>query len=300
MVLIDDQQGNLQDVSKERNDAIEWRKIYHTSNWIRNVQISMELSPRSIRRAIAARQSASNSGYRSIFSFLSMTSLSSSSISSTVFSSSSLFSLSDDVYSAIRAGFFFFFVALSSVVVCGRLFARKQNTLMNNSSKCTYFSLHPSRLIDLILVMKEVAMNMHWFYNSNSKLLEHFHRNILANLIVRNSNALVFFQKQFRQYPTKDNYNQSKDLQWHTAMKSAIFESMSSFWCFPFPSKIGHYSNEIYFEYQIQPDGKPAMIKSIHLYPECVSKQEEMIKQKSSRKFNVFVLLSNTKSVPWR
>jgi hypothetical protein len=88
------------------------------------MKISVVLSPKSVRRAIAALQSASNSGYKStcwtflsIFSSLSSTSFKSSSISST-FSSSSLVSLSDEAYSAIRLGFLIFFGDLLSTVVC--------------------------------------------------------------------------------------------------------------------------------------------------------------------------------------
>jgi len=92
------------------------------------VKISVVLSPKSVRRAIAALQSASNSGYKStcwtflsIFSSLSSTSFKSSSISSTFSSSSSsssLVSLSDEAYSAIRLGFLIFFGDLLSTVVC--------------------------------------------------------------------------------------------------------------------------------------------------------------------------------------
>jgi len=93
------------------------------------VKISVVLSPKSVRRAIAALQSASNNGYKSIFlsifSSLSSTSFKSSSISSTFSSSSSLLSLSDEAYSAIRLGFLIFFGNLLSIVVCGRFFSRK-------------------------------------------------------------------------------------------------------------------------------------------------------------------------------
>ncbi len=94
------------------------------------MKISVVLSPKSVRRAIAALQSASNNGYKSIFlsifSSLSSTSFKSSSISSTFSSSaSSLLSLSDEAYSAIRLGFLIFFGNLLSIVDCGRFFSRK-------------------------------------------------------------------------------------------------------------------------------------------------------------------------------
>lgn len=100
-----------------------------TSIWILNSVISGVLSPNSFKRAIAAWESASNDGYGSIcwdflfwFSFLSSTSFNSSSITSTFSSSSSwssLVSLSDDVYSAIRLFGFNFFGDLLSVLVGG-------------------------------------------------------------------------------------------------------------------------------------------------------------------------------------
>jgi hypothetical protein len=73
-----------------------------------------------VSRAIAARQSASNDGYNSrcfTFSSLSSTAFKSSSISTSFSSSSSLLSLSDDVYAAIRHGFFNFFGDFLSIVV---------------------------------------------------------------------------------------------------------------------------------------------------------------------------------------
>lgn len=104
-----------------------------TSNCIFKVRASFDRSARSDRRASATRQSASNSGYKSTdcncSSFFSKTSSSNSSISSTVSSSfsssSSSLSLSDEVYSAMRLGFFSFFGDLLSTIVCVRFLPRR-------------------------------------------------------------------------------------------------------------------------------------------------------------------------------
>jgi phage anti-repressor protein len=50
------------------------------------------------------------------------------------------------------------------------------------------------------LLAEEVPMNIHLLWNSNNRLLELFHQNIVAIEIVQNSYS-IFCQEQFRQYP---------------------------------------------------------------------------------------------------
>lgn len=135
MVLIDDQRDSLPNESIRMKSKYLLRRrlniLFRTSNWICKIRISFDRSARSDRRARAARQSASNNGYKSTggkcSSCFSKTFSNNSSISSAIPSSpssSSSFSLSDEVYSAIRLVFFSFFDGLLSIIVCERFLPR--------------------------------------------------------------------------------------------------------------------------------------------------------------------------------
>jgi len=78
---------------------------------------------------------------------------------------------------------------------------------------------------------EEDPMNIHSFLYSNNRLLVLFHQNIVSIVIVVHDYYLMSCQEQFHQYPfNKYLYRINKNkIELHTAMKSAIFESISSF-----------------------------------------------------------------------
>ncbi len=60
-----------------------------------------------------------------------------------------------------------------------------------------------------LLVVEEVPMNIHLFWNSNNTLLELYHQNIVAIEIVQNSYS-IFCQAQSHQYPLNEIVGDNK------------------------------------------------------------------------------------------